>query len=194
MDMNIVLIAASIGGPVALENILPKLGKGFPAPILIVQHMPAHFSEILADTLDHKSRLKVKVAENMDNVEKGTVYIAPGGTHMKLDGKNRIYLDGSPPVNGTRPAADELFSSVADSPGITGVLAVILTGMGSDGAKGLAELKKKRACFCLAQSEKTCVVYGMPRAAAENGLADKILDLDEIPVEMESFDFKYGAE
>lgn len=185
--MNIVLIAASIGGPAALENILPKLKKDFPAPILIVQHMPAHFSEILAGTLGHKSELRVKVAENTETVEKGTVYIAPGGVHMKLDRKNRIYLDGSPPVNGICPAADALFASVADCFSGAGVLAVILTGMGNDGVKGLAELKKKQTCFCLAQSEKTCVVYGMPCAAAESGLADMILDLDEIPFAMQNF-------
>ena len=185
----IVLIASSTGGPMALENILPKLGKDFPVPILIVQHMLLQFTETLAQNLDQRSALKVKVAENREAIEAGTVYIAPGGTHMKLDNTNRIRLEDSPPINGIRPAADMLFASIAESFSGTGVLAVILTGMGRDGESGLARLKEKLDCFCIAQSEGTCVVYGMPRAAVESGLADKILDLDKIPSELESFDF-----
>ena len=106
--------------------------------------------------------------------------------HMKLDAENKIQLDDEPPINGIRPAADVLFESVAESFTESGVLAVILTGMGSDGKKGLAGLKEKQNCFCLAQSEETCVVYGMPRAAVESGLVDKILDLDKISSEIEN--------
>jgi len=190
---EIVLIAASTGGPFALENILSKLRGDLPVPVLIVQHMPAHFAETLAYNLNRKSPLKIKVAQNRENVEAGTVYIAPGGLHMTLDRKNRIYLDDSPPLHGVRPAADALFESVAEYFNGAGVLAVILTGMGNDGQTGLIGLKEKQACFCLAQSEKTCVVYGMPRAAAESGLVDRILDLDEIPGEIENFYFTAAA-
>ena len=182
---GILLIASSTGGPMALEKILSRLGKGFPVPILIVQHMLLQFTETLAQNLDQKTLLRVKVAENRETIEAGVVYIAPGGTHMKLDKDNKILLDRSPPIHGVRPAADALFESVAESFACAGVLAVILTGMGRDGEKGLSMLKEKQDCFCLAQSEETCVVYGMPRAAIESGFADRILDLDEIPLELE---------
>jgi len=105
---------------------------------------------------------------------------------MKLDANDRILLEDSPPRNGVRPAADILFDSVAESFSGSNVLAVILTGMGNDGKRGLATLKEKRNCLCFAQSEETCVVYGMPFAAVESGLADKIVGLDELPLEMES--------
>ncbi|MCL2009570.1 MAG: hypothetical protein FWG71_03365 [Synergistaceae bacterium] len=182
---KIVLIAVSTGGPSALKSILTRLRGDFSVPILVVQHIAPQFTEHLARHLNHKSSLKVKVAENKETVTAGTVYIAPGGTHMKLNAENKITLDGSPPVNGLRPAADALFESVAESFTESGVLAVILTGMGNDGQKGLVALKEKQDCYCLAQSKKTCVVYSMPYAALESGLADKILDLDKIPAEME---------
>jgi two-component system chemotaxis response regulator CheB len=188
---KIVLIAVSTGGPPALENILAKLRGDFPVPIMVVQHMPPQFTDHLAHHLNHKSQLMVKVAENKETVTAGTVYIAPGGMHMKLNGENKIQLDDSPPVNGIRPAADVLFASVAESFTESGVLAVILTGMGHDGRDGLIKLKKNRDCFCVAQSEETCVVYGMPHAAVESGLVDKILDLDQISAEIEGLAVKH---
>jgi len=183
---EIILIAASTGGPLALNSILPKLQKDFPVPILIVQHIPSYFTDTLAHHLDNKSRLKVKIAENREAITAGTVYLAPGGMHMKLNTDNKISLDDSPPINGLRPAADILFESVAESFSGSGILVAILTGMGNDGKKGLESLKAKRDCYCLAQSEETCVVYGMPRSAVESGLADKVLDLDIIVREIES--------
>jgi len=183
---EIVLIAASTGGPLALETILSKLSKNFPLPILIVQHLLLQFTETLANNLDQKSLLSVKVAENNETILAGKVYIAPGGVHMKLGADGRIRLDGSPPINGVRPAADALFESVAESFPGNGVLVVILTGMGRDGANGLKKLKEKQDCLCIAQSEETSVVYGMPRVVVESGLADKILDLDKITSEIES--------
>jgi two-component system chemotaxis response regulator CheB len=138
---GIVLIAASTGGPSALEKILSKLDADFPVPVLIVQHMTAHFIETLVHNLSGKSGLKIKVAENGEFASAGTAYIAPGGTHMKLGADTRIYFDGSPPINGVRPAADALFVSVAES--FSGrILAVVLTGMGRDGEAGLARLKE----------------------------------------------------
>ena len=187
---EIVLIAASTGGPLALDKILSNLNGAFPVPIIIVQHMLMHFTNNLAQNLNIKSQLRIKIAENEEYFEAGTVYIAPGGTHIRVDAENKFRLDDSPPINGVRPAADVLFKSVAESFAGTGVLTVILTGMGRDGEKGLAVLKEKKDCFCVAQSEETCVVYGMPRVAIESGLADKVLDLDEIPFELESFDYE----
>jgi two-component system chemotaxis response regulator CheB len=183
---KIVLIAVSTGGPQALESILPKLRGDFPAPVLVVQHIATQFTEHLAHHLNQKSQLRVKVAEDGEAVTAGTVYIAPGGTHMKLSAESKVQLDDEPPINGIRPAADALFESVAESFTESEVLAVILTGMGSDGKRGLAALKKMGRCFCVAQSEETCVVYGMPRAAVESGLVDKVLNLDKISAEIEN--------
>ena len=188
---GIVLIAASTGGPLALKTILSQLKENFPAPILIVQHMPSHFTETMTNHLNSGCKLKVKTAESRESVVPGIVYAAPGGIHMKLDAKHKIYFDSSPPIHGVRPSADALFESVADFYTGMGVLVVILTGMGSDGQQGLAKLKEKRDCFCLAQSEETCVVYGMPRSVVESGLADKIVGLDEMAKEIESFNFNF---
>jgi len=186
---QIILFAASTGGPRALEAIIPSLRPDIPVPILVVQHMPPHFIETLAGRLDNKSKLNVKVASDGETISSGTVYIAPGGVHMRLNSDNELYLDDSPPLNGVRPAADALFESVADDFTGSRILAVILTGMGQDSQKGLIKLKDKKKCYCLAQSEKTCVVYGMPRAAVEEGLADKIVDLDHIVDEIEAFNY-----
>jgi len=184
---DIILIAASTGGPAALETIITQIRRDFPVPILIIQHIPANFTENLARNLDQKSRIRVKVAENNETISSGTAYLAPGGAHMKLDENKRIYFDDSPPRNGVRPAADVLFESVAVNFTGSDVLVIILTGMGSDGKEGLIRLKEKKECFCLAQSEETCVVYGMPRAVTEEGLTDKILDLDMISSWIEDF-------
>ena len=189
---ELVLMASSTGGPLALESIIPQLSGDFPAPIIIVQHMLPLFIESLANSLDHKSLLKVIVPDNLETVQAGTVYIAPGGKHIRLDSKKRINFDVSPPINGIRPAADILFESVARSFTWRGVLVVILTGMGRDGTSGLAALKEKLDCFCIAQSEETCVVYGMPRAAVESGHADKISDLGNISEEIERLFLQKG--
>jgi two-component system chemotaxis response regulator CheB len=183
---EIVLIAASTGGPRALETLLSNLSGQFPVPILMVQHIPRFCTETLAGRLNDKSRLTVKVAQDGENVAAGTAYMAPGDMHMKLDAKNRIVYDNSPPIHGIRPAADVLFASVAESFSGSNVMAVVLTGMGQDGVKGLARLKAAHNCFCLAQSEATCVVYGMPRAVIEGGLADMVLDLEDMAREMEA--------
>jgi len=186
---QIILFAVSTGGPRALEAIIPALAADMPVPILIVQHMPPHFIETLAQRLNTKSKLKVKVAEDGEKISGGTVYLAPGGVHTRLNADNEIYLDDSPPINGVRPAADALFESVADDFAGIRVLAIVLTGMGHDSLRGLLKLKDKKKCFCLAQSEKTCVVYGMPRAVIEEGLADKVSDLENIAQDIEDFNY-----
>jgi len=176
---DIVLIAASTGGPTALKAIIPQFPADFPVPIVIVQHIPLHFTGTLVHQLDSSSLLRVKVAENGERIVAGTIYFAPGGIHMSLSNK-KIILDGTVPVNGVCPAADVLFQSVAESYMFSSVLAVILTGMGSDGRDGVVGIKQKKVCFCLAQSESSSVVFGMPRAVVEDGLADRVLDLDDI--------------
>ena len=187
---DIILIAASTGGPSALEFIITDLPATIPIPIIIIQHMPEHFIETMAKNMDRKSKLKVKVAEDGEIVVAGTVYIAPGGTHTKLGIRKKIVLDASPPIGGLRPAADMLFESVSDTLSVKKALVIILTGMGSDGCEGIAELKKRKDCYCIVQSEQTCVVYGMPRVVAEAGFADRILDLDQIATVIESLPSK----
>ena len=186
---EIVLIAASTGGPAAFEALMPEIRRDFPVPILIVQHITAYFTEIFAQRLDQISRINVKLAEDGETVSAGTVYVAPSGKHMKLNSGNRICFEHSPLVVGVRPAADVLFESVADNFKGRRVLAVVLTGMGRDGKNGVAKLKEKKECFCIAQSERTCIVYGMPRAVAECGMADKIMDLNDIAPGIESFKY-----
>lgn len=181
---DFVLIGVSTGGPNALSVVIPALPKDLNCPVLLVQHMPPIFTASLADHLGKKSALQVKEGRENEPIIPGTVWIAPGGKHMiiKRDERNlggfAIALNENPPVNSCRPAVDVLFRSVAEN--VTGgVLAVILTGMGEDGTAGVAALKR-RSCYCLAQDEKTSVVYGMPRMVAEKGWADEILPLEGI--------------
>jgi two-component system chemotaxis response regulator CheB len=180
---DIALIASSTGGPAALGKILTRLDGDFPVPILVVQHMPLQFMGSLANNLNVKCRLNIKVAEHGETARAGTVYIAQGKSHMKIGMGRKIVIEVSAPVNNVQPSADVLFKSAADNFNAS-VLAVVLTGMGQDGAEGVARLKEKRNCYCVAQSERTCVVYGMPRAVAERGLADAALDLEDIPAAM----------
>jgi len=174
---GLILIAASTGGPQALHTVLSGLRGDLPAPVLVVQHIPPFFNSVMVDNLGPASKLRVKLAEDREYIQAGTVYIAPGGRHMILDRQKRIGFDDSPPIFNIRPAADVLFWSVAEACPNGGVLAVILTGMGEDGAQGLTKIKRCLRCICIAQSRDTCVVYGMPRAVIECGLADFVLDI-----------------
>jgi len=187
---DIILIAASTGGPSALEFIITDLPASIPIPIMIIQHMPEHFIETMAKNMDRKSKLKVKVAEDGEIVVPGTVYIAPGGVHTKLGIRKKVILDASPPIGGLRPAADVLFESVADTIAVKKAMVIILTGMGSDGCDGIATLKSRKDCYCIVQSEQTCVVYGMPRVVEEAGFADSILGLDQISTAIEAIPYK----
>lgn len=183
---EIVMIASSTGGPSALGVVLSSLRTPFPAPILIVQHMPEFFTTTLVSNLRRKTQLPLKEAEHGELPAVGTVYIAPGHCHMKVDAEKKIYLEDSPLVNGVRPAADVLFESAAAVSSWTGILTVILTGMGRDGERGLRLMKEKHNCYCLAQNERTSIIYGMPRAVIESGLANRELDLDKIGSAMEA--------
>lgn len=181
---NLVLIASSTGGPAALEAVCSGFPADFRKPVLVVQHMPPQFTRVLAETLDKKCMLKVVEGKEGDCVKEGQIVIAPGGVHMVVDTSDSsgkvIRLENSPYVNGVRPAADVLFGSAAKSYAGKNILAVVLTGMGSDGLKGVEELKSKCNCYCMTQSEKTCVVYGMPRSVYEAGWSDEVVELREI--------------
>jgi len=179
---EMVLIGVSTGGPVALAKLLPAIPRDIGVPILIVQHMPPIFTKSLADNLTAKCAVRVREATHGESPEPNTVYIAPGGRQMRLGSgpENRavIELTDDPPENNCRPAVDYLFRSAANHfPGRS--MAVILTGMGSDGTLGL-RLLKRGGCFVIAQDEASCVVYGMPRAAVDAGVTDAILPLEAI--------------
>ena len=181
--VDLVLIAASTGGPVALEKVCISLPSSLQPPVLIVQHMPKDFTRIMADALDAQAPLRIYEGVDGAKIENGEIVIAPGGLHMtasSIGGNHKICLASSPPVNGVRPAADVLFSSVAQAYRGARILVAVLTGMGNDGTQGVRLLKLNCDCYCLIQSEKSCAVYGMPRSIYEAGLADEVLDIEEI--------------
>lgn len=180
---DVVLVASSTGGPAALEKVIPRLGADFPRPVLVVQHMPAGFTSMFAQSMDGKSPLAVSEARENDGVVSGRVLIAPGGLHMTVRetaGRRMIRLEKTEPVCGVRPSADVLFRSAAQAYAGRRVLAVVLTGMGRDGTDGVAALKRQTDCRCLTQSESSCVVYGMPRSVVEAGLSDETWDIDSM--------------
>jgi two-component system chemotaxis response regulator CheB len=179
-----VLVASSTGGPAALERVFGGFGKNFYKPVLIVQHMPPDFTRVLAESLDKKSDMRFIEGKDGDGIRAGQAILAPGGYHMEIAKGNqaakKICITSGNYVNGVRPAADVLFKSVADEYQGARILAVILTGMGSDGLEGVRELKKKCLCYCITQSEDSCTVYGMPRSVKESGLSDEVLDIEKI--------------
>ena len=165
--VTIVGIGASTGGPPALANVLGGLPPDFPTPILVVQHMGAAFMEGFASWLSGQTPLRVKLAENREIPQAGTVYVAPGDRHLELATGNFLRLTTNPPLVSQRPAANFLFQSLARVAGSKAV-GVLLTGMGEDGARGLLEMKEAGA-FTVAEDESTAVVYGMPAAAVRLG-------------------------
>ena len=179
---DIVAIASSTGGPVALSELLPKLPKNFPVPIVITQHMPKEFTGSFARRLNESSQIEVVEGFEGLTLKPGRAVIAPGGSHLVIKrraGAAVCGLSDAPPVLSVKPAANIMFLSVADEYG-GNVLCVILTGMGRDGTDGAMALKRKGA-YVIAESQKTCVVYGMPKSAADAGIVDEILPLNEIP-------------
>lgn len=173
------VIGASTGGPDALSRLLPDLAPGFPLPIFLVQHMPAGFTEYFAASLARRCGCPVFEAANEQAAVPGTIHVAPGGKHLVVRGQgSRAYTAHSdaPPENSCRPSADVLFRSAASAYG-AGVLALILTGMGSDGTKGAAVLKRAGS-HVVAQDEATSVVWGMPGSAVAAGVVDEVLPLD----------------
>src|SRR5246500_4902821 len=178
---RIVAIGISTGGPNALQYVLSQIPADFSASILVVQHMPEGFTEMFAKRLDECCALDVHEARSGDLLVAGRVLICPGNRHMivrRMPRGEMVVLSDTPPINGHRPSADDLFHSVPQEFGLTSV-GVIMTGMGDDGAEGLGAIKAAGG-MTVAQSEDTCVVSGMPRAAIMKGYANKIVPLESL--------------
>lgn len=180
---RLVVLGTSTGGPKALQTVLTQLPAKFPAPIAIVQHMPAGFTKSLAQRLDSLSQIKVTEVTEGEILEPGTAYIAPGGHHFEVhqvNGRLVAHLHQQEPRGGHRPSVDVLFESVSR---LTNVdkWAIIMTGMGNDGTKGLKMMKEVGPVASVIEDESSCVVFGMPRAAIQAGLADHIAPLEKIP-------------
>ncbi len=173
-------IGISTGGPPALQQVISALPENFPASVLIAQHMPAAFTPTFAQRLDKLSKVRVKEAEDGEAIESGVVYIAPGGLHMSVSCRRAIpiiRIQTEPLTEYYKPSANVLFESLSTLSHSS--LAVIMTGMGSDGVVGLKTFKQKGGII-FAQDEESSTVYGMPKAAVEAGIADKVLSLDSI--------------
>ncbi len=184
---KVIAIGASTGGTQALEALLTALPRGTTG-IVIVQHMPEHFTKAFSDRLNMLCEIEVKEGETGDRVIPGRAIVARGNSHLVLKRSGAQYVvevkDG-PLVNRHRPSVDVLFRSVAKEAG-QNALGIILTGMGDDGARGMKEMKDAGA-FNIAQDEKSCVVYGMPKEAVKAGGVDAILPLSEIPRQIIKF-------
>lgn len=180
---KLVALACSTGGPKALQSVIPMLPANMKAPLVLVQHMPVGFTKPMADRLDQISKVHVKEAEDGELLKDGWVYVAPGGHHMEIaragDGNHKIRLSDKPPVGGLRPYANYMYESLSVSK-YDEITCVVLTGMGADGTDGIATLNKHKPLHVICQNDKTCVVYGMPKAAVEAGLSDEIVPLNEI--------------
>ncbi|QJB57571.1 chemotaxis response regulator protein-glutamate methylesterase [Pseudodesulfovibrio sp. zrk46] len=178
---DVVAIGVSTGGPPVVQKILSSLPADFPASIIIAQHMPAAFTGPFAKRLDGVSQISVKEAEPGDVLKPGHAFVAPGGRHIILDQKVSrvdVVVTDDPPGELYKPSANVMISSMAEAVGRRG-LGVILTGMGADGCEGIRDLKAKGG-RAIAQSDSTCVVYGMPKAIVDENLADEIVDLDDL--------------
>lgn len=175
---RLVVIGASTGGPVALQNILQELPANFPHPILLVQHMPGTFTSAFAERLDRLCKIRVKEAEDNDPIRPGWALLAPGGKQMLLDGRGQAVsvVEGNEKIQ-YRPSVDVTFGSAARSTKGK-ILAIVLTGMGQDGREGCKMLKRGGATVWT-QNEQSCVVYGMPMAVETAGLSDAVLDLKD---------------
>lgn len=180
---KLVVVGTSTGGPQALQVLLTSLPATFSAPLVIVQHMPARFTKSLAQRLDTLCQIRVVEAEQDQQLEVGTAYIAPGGYHLEIvqraDQNLYTFLHEAEPRSGHRPSVDVLFESVAEL-SILHKWAVIMTGMGSDGTKGLKRMKELGEVTSVIEDESSCIVFGMPRSAIKAGLADRVVPLDKI--------------
>jgi len=183
---SIVAIGTSTGGPKALQKLLLGLPKDLLATYLIVQHMPAGFTKTLAERINVIADIDVKEAEEGDVLKQGMAYVAPGGYHMTIENTANptIKLSALPPVKGHRPSVNMMLDSLSKLNTQKKIIGVIMTGMGSDGLDGLITLKEKENIPIIAQDEASCVVYGMPRAVVQAGIANKVVSLDQIATEI----------
>ncbi|KGX88428.1 protein-glutamate methylesterase/protein-glutamine glutaminase [Pontibacillus litoralis] len=181
---KLVAIGTSTGGPRALQQVLTDFPVDFPAPIVIVQHMPPGFTKSLANRLNTLSKIKVKEAENEETLTNGVAYIAPGDYHMNIlqqsDGTLSIRLHQQPPIKGHRPSVDSMLQSLINLEGVQ-LYTVIMTGMGADGALGLEQLKAKAPnTIAIAESAQSSIVYGMPKAAVLTKQVNEVVHLKDI--------------
>jgi two-component system chemotaxis response regulator CheB len=182
---QVVVIGTSTGGPPALQAIIPRLPDDLPSAVLVVQHMPVGFTRSLAERLDARSGLRVREARDGDAIAPGSVLIAPAGRHMKVRRRGRdirVWLDDEPRAALHRPSVDVLMASVAKVYGPR-VMGIVLTGMGSDGVEGLRAIRASGG-LTLAESEETCVIYGMPKAAVEAGVVERSVPLGRVADEI----------
>ncbi|MDE6675887.1 MAG: chemotaxis-specific protein-glutamate methyltransferase CheB [Acetatifactor sp.] len=184
---KIVAIASSTGGPKSLQSVIPRLPAQLQAPVLLVQHMPKGFTASLAERLDYLGEMRVKEAEEGDELENGTVYLSRGGSHMNVRttaaGKTVIHYSDEPNREGVKPCANYMYESLMDC-GYDEIICVVLTGMGADGTEGIKNLKTKKKVHVIAQDQETCVVYGMPKSIVRAGLADQSVPLEQIAQEI----------
>ena len=181
-DYKVLLIGASTGGPVAIQTLLQQLGPDFPLPILITQHIDNLFDNHFIKWLNETTSMQIELAKDGCVIQKGKAYVAPADVHMEINKNSRgsfvISLTDDPPLHFLRPAVDKLFFSGAKCDGRS-MISVLLTGMGRDGADGSLELKNAGA-YTIAEDKSSCIVYGMPKAAAENGSAMAVIPLNGI--------------
>ena len=175
---RLVLIGCSTGGPGALHRLIPELPGDLEAGVLVVQHMPPGFTRSLAVRLNELSPLEVLEASAGDEIRQGRVLVAPGGFHLVVEPDRTVSLNQDPPLHGVRPAADKTFESAAGVFGFS-IVGAILTGMGYDGARGAAAVRRAGGKV-IAEHESTCVVYGMPRVVVEMGNADRVVPISEV--------------
>jgi len=182
-NIDVIVIGISTGGPKAMLDILPEICEKTDLPIIIVQHMPKEFTKSYAENLNRKCKHNVKEAENFMAIQKNCVYIAPGGFHLyiKKNEQNATYLTltDNPPENNCKPSVDVLFRSAADVY-TNKLLAIIMTGMGNDGAKSMMALKRAGAVI-IAQDKESSVVWGMPESAIQTNCVDYVVSLNKIP-------------
>ncbi len=186
--IDIIAIGSSTGGPLALQDVIPKLPRNFPVGIVLAQHMPAKFTKSLADRLNSLSQVSVVEAHGGEEIEAGVVYIAPGQKHLlirKSGSKAIAIVTNHPQESLYKPCVDILMNSVAEIFGGRS-MGVILTGMGNDGMEGMKHMKSKNSVI-IAQNETSCVVYGMPKAVVDAGIADHVASIEDISNEIVSY-------
>lgn len=180
---KLVVLCCSTGGPKALQSVIPLLPENLDAPFILVQHMPEGFTQSLSERLNEMSRIKVKEAADGEKLQKGVVYIAKGGSQMRVKkdaaGNYELAVTMEGARNGLKPCADIMYESLCGTD-YSEITCVVMTGMGADGTKGITELEKNNNIYVIAQDAATCTVYGMPKAIAEAGMVNEIQPLDQL--------------